>query len=357
MPRALTSTTFLGIVLAALAWPIFSILPANGPDPSWLARLYLAHPELQFGKDIVLRSYFSSAPTSRLPSPCFGARGALPLAPALVACYGVLVIGGLEAAAVLLVFAFCFIALGERPPRFAIAFVAVGGGVLAAIELLTKANYGIAILGFVALRGASRLPRAASALASARPRPAAHVLALVVLPGDFTSESLKPQHHLEYLRQDLDALLRSSERQDLIAEVRESLRAGYRLDPSILEAVRGKSAHVDPWEISLALGLWARLASAAGDPKLFRVHAAARPAQRDGAGRAGCARMIPRYRRAVAGVVETSVDARSPTGSHPPPWAEDHVLWPERDLEARCRDRRRRSDLAGARASRLPKAV
>lgn len=404
--RGLTSTPFLGVALAALTWPIFSILPASGPDPSWVAGLYLAHAEgLQFGKDIV----FTYGPLGFLQDPVlydealwvvaflfqvivhsavavallWSARRAFPLAAAFAACYVLLVIGQLQAAAVLLAFACCFAALGEEGPRFAVPLVTIGGGVLAPVELLAKANYGIAIFGIVALtvlglpdrrrnlplflvtaggtfavcwaaagQDFSNLPAFASrtgqivsgysaamvtdivvqqwervaaplaialllagaALASRRdpaPRRIASIglvalfsfmafkqgfvrqglgntpeffvlvagagivvasrlprlplraaalglvlplaaLALAVLPTASIWQSLKPQHHVEFLRRDLDALLRPAERRTLIAEARTSLRAGYRLDPAVLDAVGHRAVHIDPWEISLA---------------------------------------------------------------------------------------------------------
>lgn len=172
---ALTSTGFLGIVIAILSWPIFSIVPGSGPDASWQAGLYLAHSQgLHFGTEFV----FTYGPLGFLQVPVlyeqgmwvlaflfqltvhtavaivllWTARKALPLGLAVVASYVLLVIGGLQAAAVLLAFACCFVALGEAPPRWASPRVVVlGGGVLVAIELLVKANYGIAVLGVVAL--------------------------------------------------------------------------------------------------------------------------------------------------------------------------------------------------------------
>lgn len=468
---ALTSTAFLGVVLAVLTWPIASMVPGSGPDPSWMAGLYLAHAEgLQFGKDIV----FTYGPLGFLQDPVlydqgmwviaflfqvavhvavavsllWSARRALPLSLAVVACYVVLVIGGLAAAAVLLAFAWCFVALGDRPPRFAVPLVTIGGGALAAVELQVKANFGIAILGmtvvtvlglpnrrrnvplfvaaaiaafvacwlaagqdlanvpafasrsaqvvsgysaamatdilaqhwervaapaamallmaggalatrrdplgrrlasltlvalfafmafkqgfvrqglgntpefFVLLAGAgivvaSRLPRLplrAAAFGLVVPLAG---LALVVLPSPSLWGSLKPEHHVEFLRQDLDALFRPGERTRLISEARRGLRRGYRLDPAILATLRGRPVHIDPWEIALAWTYrlnWHPLpviqSYSAYTSRLDRLNAAA-------LGGAGAPEMILRHRATVASTGETSVDERFPGWESP----------------------------------------
>jgi hypothetical protein len=469
--RLLTSTAFLGLVLAALAWPIASIVPVSGPDASWQAGLYMAHSEgLQFGKEIV----FTYGPLGFLQDPVlydqamwalaflfqatihvalaisllWSARRALPLALAAVACYVLLVVGGLGAAAVLLAFAWCFVALGDRPPRFAVPLVTVGGGLLAAVELLAKANYGVAILAlalvavlglpdrrrnvplfaavtvgafvacwavagqelsdipvfvsrsaevisgysaamataivaqhwerlaalggialllagagfaarrdplsrrvaslalvalfcfatfkqgfvrqgigntpefFVLLAGAgivvaSRLPRLpfrAAALGLVVPLAG---LSLAVLPSPSIWESLKPEHHVEYLRQDLDALLRPGERTRLIADARRALRSSYRIDPAILGALRGHSVHIDPWEIGLA---WAYRLDWHPLPAIQSY--TAYTSQLDGLNAAamsgpGAPEMILRHRGTLAGTGEASIDDRFPGWESP----------------------------------------
>jgi hypothetical protein len=434
--RVLASSPFLGLVLALLTWPIVSIVPATGPDPSWAAGLYMAHGEgLQFGRDIV----FTYGPLGFLEVPVlyeqtmwmlafayqlllhvalaislvWVARRAFPLALAAAVCYVLLVIGRLEAVPVLLAFVWCFVALGERPPRFAVQVVTIGGGVLAAVELLGKANYGIVVLAMVALtllglpdrrrtmplflavascafalcwlaagqdlsslpdfasrsaevisgyssamgadiaavawkriaafaaialllagallatrrdplprrlascgmvalfafaafkqgfvrQGigntpeffvliaaaglvvASRLPRLpyrAAALALAAPLAA---VALLALPTPSLWDSLKPQAHVEYLRQGVDALLSPGERDRLISGARRSMRATYRLEPSVVRALGGRSVHIDPWEagVAWAYGLsWHPLpvmqSYVAYTPQLDRLNAAA----------------------------------------------------------------------------------
>lgn len=170
--RVLTSTPFLGLALTALTWPVNGIVPATGPDASWIVGLYLTHAEgLQFGRDFV----WTYGPLGFLEVPVlvdqvlwaiafayqalihagvavallWTTRRALPLPLAVAACYCLLVVGRLGAAATLLAFLCAFAALDDDPPSFASSGLAVGGGVLAAIELLGKANYGIDVLGLV----------------------------------------------------------------------------------------------------------------------------------------------------------------------------------------------------------------
>lgn len=376
------------------------------------------------------------------------ARRALPLGLAVVACYVILVIGGLQAAAVLFAFACCFVALGEAAPRWAgPRVVAIGGGFLGAVELLVKANYGIVILGmavltvlglpdrrrnlpllvvitigafvafwvasgqvigdipaffshseqivsgysaamatdivaqhweriaalvamavlfaggvaatrrdpvlrrvaslvlvtffsftvfkqgfvrqglgntpefFVLIAAAgvivvSRLPRfplRAAALGLVAPLVA---LALIVLPSPSLSQSLELEHHVEYLRQDLDALTSSGVRSQTIADARRELRSSYRLNPAILNALGDRPVHIDPWEISVAwaYGLnWHPLpviqSYSAYTPRLDRLNARALSMP-------GGPAMILRRRGAVAGSLN-SIDGRFPGWESP----------------------------------------
>ena len=468
---ALSSTPFLGVVLAALTWPIVSIVPATGPDASWAAGLYMAHAEgLQFGRDFV----FTYGPLGFLQVPVlydeamwvvaflfqaaihvavaisllWAARRALPLIVAVAACYCLLVIGGLTAAVVLLAFIWCFVALGDDAPRSAVPLVTIGGGVLAGIELLAKANFGIAILAFTTLavlalpdrrrrvplfagtvliafaagwiltgqdlanlpdfvssteqvisgysasmgtdiaatgwerqaaiavlglllafttlvtRGdplprraasfalvavfwfmgfkqgfvrqglgntpeffvmaagagiaiASRLPRAPLRMAALGLTAPLVALALVVLPSPSLVRSLEPEAHVEYMRQGLDALLRPGERRRLISEARRSMRSSYRLDPAILRALRGRTVHVDPWEIGVAWAYnlsWRPLpviqSYSAYTPQLDRLNAAAL------SGPQGPAAIL-RHRDFAPGAVASSIDERFPGWESP----------------------------------------
>ncbi len=176
--RVVLSTPFLGAAIAIFTWPIYAIVPRVGVDPSWVAGLYMGTAQgLQFGKQFV----FAYGPLGFLQEPAlydtglwmlsfayqslihvalaisllWVARRALPRVPALAATYVLLVVGYLEGAMVLLAFIWCVVALDEEAPRFATPLVVCGGGAVAAIELLGKANFGIAVLAFgaVALTG------------------------------------------------------------------------------------------------------------------------------------------------------------------------------------------------------------
>lgn len=178
---ALLSTPFLGVLLAALTWPIESQVPAVGPDASWVAGLYMAVQNgLHFGTQFV----FTYGPLGFLEHPAlydgglwfvaflyralvyaalatslvWAARRALPTPLAAALVYVLLVVGYLEAAAVLLTLVLCVGALSDRPPARAPWLIAVGGGALAAVELLGKLNFGltIAALCLIALLGLDR---------------------------------------------------------------------------------------------------------------------------------------------------------------------------------------------------------
>jgi hypothetical protein len=170
--RAVVSTPFLGLLVAACTWPLNQIAPGMGPDFSWMAGLFMAHSEgLLFGKDLV----FTYGPLGFLEVPVlydqnlwvlafayqllvhaalavsllWVARRTLPLPAALAACYLALVSATFGAAVVLLAFLWCFVAVGggcsPRLRRNALRGVAL----LAAVELLGKQNYGATALALV----------------------------------------------------------------------------------------------------------------------------------------------------------------------------------------------------------------
>jgi hypothetical protein len=165
---ALLSTPFLGTVIAFLAWPITSPVPGAGPDASWVAGLYMALGNgLQFGPDFV----FTYGPLGFLEQPAlydnglwvvaflyraliyvslasvllWATRRSMPLLLAAASVYALLVVGYLEGGVVLLVLVVCIAALSDTPPPRPSSLIAAGGGLLAAIELLGKLNYGIAV--------------------------------------------------------------------------------------------------------------------------------------------------------------------------------------------------------------------
>ena len=470
--RALTSTPFLGLAVAILTWPIISIVPSTGVDPSWMAGLYMAHGEgLQYGRDIVFTYgplgflevpvlyeqamwivaflYQSLVHVALAVSVVWVARRAFPLPIAMTACYSLLVIGRLEGSVVLLAFTWCLVALGERRPRLSLPLVTVGGGVLVAVELLAKANYGVAILTFVtltvlglpdrrrnvsifgafavggfaacwvaagqnpsevfnfavrstqlisgysdsmgtniltvgwelpaaiaaiallllatavatwrdpvprrlasfglvasftfltfkqgfvrqglgntpefftliALAGiavASRLPRTpyrTAALGVAVPLVG---LALVALPSPSLRESLKPEAHLEFMQQGVDALFAPGERERLIAEARSRMRSSYRLNPRIVRELGDRPVHIDPWEIGVAwaYGLnWHPLpvmqSYLAYSPKLDELNGAAL------SGPDGPSAILRHRTLELAGGSRGSIDARYPGWESP----------------------------------------
>jgi hypothetical protein len=189
---ALVSTPFVGTAIALLTWPIASPVPSAGPDPSWVAGLYMALGNgLQFGTEFV----FSYGPLGFLQQPAlydsglwivaflyraliyvllstallWAARRAMPLLLAAALVYAMLVAGYLEGGVVLLTLVVCVSALSDRPPARAAYLVALAGGILAAIELLGKLNFGIAIfaLCLITLLGLPERRRYVSLFAAA----------------------------------------------------------------------------------------------------------------------------------------------------------------------------------------------
>lgn len=179
-PRVVLSTPFLGALIALLAWPIVSAVPGGGPDASWVAGLYMGLGDgLQFGTEFV----FAYGPLGFLEQPVlydsglwvvsllyrtaiyvalaiallWAARLSMPLLVAAAAVYALLAIGHLEAAALLLTFVLCVAGLSRIAPAWYPLALAIGGGLLGAIELLAKLNYGITVIALclIALLGMS----------------------------------------------------------------------------------------------------------------------------------------------------------------------------------------------------------
>ena len=176
--EVLVSTPFVSALLVALTWPIASPVPSTGPDSSWTAGLYMGLTEgLHFGTQFV----FAYGPLGFLEQPVlydpglwavallyraaiyFGltvallwsARRLIPLLPAVLLVYGLLVIGYMEAASVLLAFTVCAACLSGEAPARSKYLVAVAGAALGSLELLAKLNFGLTILALclVALVG------------------------------------------------------------------------------------------------------------------------------------------------------------------------------------------------------------
>lgn len=178
--RVALSTPFLGSLMAFLAWPIVSATPSAGTDASWVAALYMALEDgLQFGTQFV----FAYGPLGFLEQPVlydgglwvvallygtavyvalavallWATRRAMPLPAAGAIVYALLAIGHLEAAALLLTFVLCVAGLSRIAPRWYPLALATAGGLLGAIELLAKLNYGITVIALclIALLGMS----------------------------------------------------------------------------------------------------------------------------------------------------------------------------------------------------------
>jgi hypothetical protein len=203
------STPFLAAILVVATFPIISFLPRSGPDPSWQAGLYLAlEGGLQFGRDFV----FTYGPLGFLHAPVlygeglflvsagfsigiryllaaslfWTARRAVPLPLALVACYVILVVGHLNSVLILVAFLWTFAAVGPAPPRHADKVLAIGGGFLAAVELLGKLNYGVSIFA-LCLVALVALPRRRRSLGLYGSTFVASLLALWLLTGQALS--------------------------------------------------------------------------------------------------------------------------------------------------------------------------
>ena len=152
-----------------LTWPLTSFQPFDGVDGSWIGGLYVAlESGMQFGREFV----FTYGPLGFLHYPIvideslflvsfvfwiavhfiviasllWTARRALPLPLALVVCYVAFASGGLISSLPLVAFLWAWAALAPEPPRFAPRLLVYGGGGAAAIELLSKINFGFTIL-------------------------------------------------------------------------------------------------------------------------------------------------------------------------------------------------------------------
>jgi hypothetical protein len=168
------STPLIGFVIGVLTWPMDSITPSTGPDPSWVTGLYLAFERgMHFGTEVIFTYgplgfievpslqdsglwmigivYQSALHVAIAITVLWAARRALPLVAAIGLTYVALIISPLPATVVVLAFIWCFAALSDRAPGFALPLVVFGGASLTAIELLGKANYGVSVLVFCSL--------------------------------------------------------------------------------------------------------------------------------------------------------------------------------------------------------------
>lgn len=162
------STPLLAAVVAFLTWPVSSLAPSSGIDPSWVAALHMAaEMRLDFGEDIVwtygpagfLRfPTLYSGPTAALAwiyvgavhfvtclALLWAARRLLPLAPALLLTVVLAKVPG-DPVVAAFIGCFAFLALGDlgRNER---RLLLVAGGVVSAFEGLGKLDSGVTVIG------------------------------------------------------------------------------------------------------------------------------------------------------------------------------------------------------------------
>jgi hypothetical protein len=174
----LGSTWFLGAAVALASWPLRSVAPGAGADPSWQTALhYAAEHRLDFGTQVI----FNYGPLGFLKVPLvpydvtaalsgiyallvqlalgltlvWAARRSFPLPGAVLIAF---VAASLMAQQFIpteviipVVFIWCVVALGEDPPPFSWSLVVFGGGIVSAIEILGKLNTGPLLLAMCAV--------------------------------------------------------------------------------------------------------------------------------------------------------------------------------------------------------------
>jgi hypothetical protein len=174
----LGSTWLLGALTAVATWRGLGA-PVPGLDPSWQAALNIAAQErLEFGREVVFTSgplgflkshYLYFAWPGRLAalygfgvqlalalSLLWAARRSFPLWIALpLAVFGVLLIPNpflaAQTAMVVVVLVWCLAALDGESPGWTRRLVVLGGGPVAAIELLATLNTGLTVLALLAV--------------------------------------------------------------------------------------------------------------------------------------------------------------------------------------------------------------
>lgn len=177
----LSSSCFLGLLVAIATWSVVFTPPFVGLDPSWTAGLYIAaHRGLQFGTQVV----FTYGPLGFLVQPWMWYSGLAAIAfvyqsvlhvllcvslvwalrrtlhpiLAMLGTFLVLVTMSELDVAVVLSAIWCLALLAPGPPTYTARIVAVGGGVLGATETLIYPRSGLLVLVMclVALLGGER---------------------------------------------------------------------------------------------------------------------------------------------------------------------------------------------------------
>jgi hypothetical protein len=171
----LTSTPFLGVVVALASWNVSAFgAPGIGLDTSWQTGLYMGtHQGLEFGSqiawtygplgflDVPLIVYDDLSSLQFVYSSMLHVVFALSLVWVLRPRFGAtiavvatfltsIVFSPIDSMLVLAAL-WCFAALSEDAPPFARWLVVFGGGAVAAVEVLTKLNPGLPVAGLVAI--------------------------------------------------------------------------------------------------------------------------------------------------------------------------------------------------------------
>jgi hypothetical protein len=171
----LRSTWTLGLFVLVVTWPVTTLAPATGLDPSWQAALHLAaHERISFGDDLI----FTYGPLGFLNFPqlyypftaglamvyligvrlaiavslVWAARRSMPLPVAFA--FAFLTAGILsftEDAVVVPVFIWCVAALLGSDEDLAARALPVAGGIVAGVEILGKLNVGVTVLALLAI--------------------------------------------------------------------------------------------------------------------------------------------------------------------------------------------------------------
>jgi hypothetical protein len=169
-----------GVLVALLTWQVNIALPGTGLDESWKAGIYMA---IQHGMDFGNEIVFTYGPLGFLAYPGLwvGSLGVLAFlfSSVIFIAFGVTLVAALERSTNLLVAAivsflffatlpaldqvplmlalgFCFFALRADPPEWGIGLLAIGGGLLSAIECMIKLSVGpeIFVVCLLAMVGA-----------------------------------------------------------------------------------------------------------------------------------------------------------------------------------------------------------
>jgi hypothetical protein len=169
-------TGLFGVAVALLTWDYVQVIPIAGLDASWILGINLAAAEgLDHGTEVV----FTYGPLGFLEQPMvtdgllatlaavyllairallaasllWAARRSFPwpLAALLALAVAALTPRAVGSVVLALAVVWCLVALDDEAPPWSARALAVGGGALAALELLIRANVGLTVLALVAV--------------------------------------------------------------------------------------------------------------------------------------------------------------------------------------------------------------